>query len=551
MNGKKKWSKILLIFGVLIGVVGVSYALWRASFSSTNDNSLTATCFNVSFTDQNNISIEKAYPLLDKDGKKLTPYEFTITNNCDSYAKYDINLEVLNTSTLTNMDYIKLMLDDGTPALVSSYNVTTKTLSNASSAYKISTDYLNANESKTYNLRLWLDENVTGETEGVQNNTFTSKITVKASYAEELPIQTPAATNDIIELAKTDTTNLATDDYGNIRYIGKNPNNYVRVEGEEYTSDVYYGYSSSTSTSYKEYSSLEKCTNASSYNVNCKVGKAKGTPILWRIIGVMKDIDDGTGNKSDRLKIVRNEQIARLSWDTSESSVNNGRGVNEWSQADLMKLLNPGFSNDQYDNSLYWNNKAGSCYYGALFDCDFTSTGIKDSMKNLIDSAVWNTGSQGSAYMLSNGKPSQFYEYERSTNTGKICSSGASCNDTIERTTKWTGKIGLIYPSDYGYATSGGSENTTRDTCLNTILFDWSRGSGCKDNSWIYDGEESWTMMPYAAYDVANYVFFISGYVNSVGVGNAYNVKPSAYLKASVKIVSGSGSQDDPFVLEN
>ena len=551
MNGKKNWSKILLALGVLIGVVGVSYALWRVSFSSTNDNSLTATCFNVSFTDQNNISIEKAYPLLDKDGKKLTPYEFTITNNCDSYAKYDINLEVLNTSTLTNMDYIKLMLDDGTPALVSSYNVTTKTLSNASSAYKISTGYLNANESKTYNLRLWLDENVTGETEGVQNNTFTSKITVKASYAEELPIQTPAATNDIIELAKTDTTNLATDDYGNIRYIGKNPNNYVRVEGEEYTSDVYYGYSSSTSTSYKEYSSLEKCTNASSYNVNCKVGKAKGTPILWRIIGVMKDIDDGTGNKSDRLKIVRNEQIARLSWDTSESSVNNGRGVNEWSQADLMKLLNPGFSNDQYDNSLYWNNKAGSCYYGALFDCDFTSTGIKDSMKNLIDSAVWNTGSQGSAYMLSNGKPSQFYEYERSTNTGKICSSGASCNDTIERTTKWTGKIGLIYPSDYGYATSGGSENTTRDTCLNTILFDWSRGSGCKDNSWIYDGEESWTMMPYAAYDVANYVFFISGYVNSVGVGNAYNVKPSAYLKSSVKIVSGSGSQDDPFVLEN
>ena len=551
MNGKKKWSKILLIFGVLIGVVGVSYALWRASFSSTNDNSLTATCFNVSFTDQNNISIEKAYPLLDKDGKKLTPYEFTITNNCDSYAKYDINLEVLNTSTLTNMDYIKLMLDDGTPALVSSYNVTTKTLSNASSAYKISTGYLNANESKTYNLRLWLDENVTGETEGVQNNTFTSKITVKASYAEELPIQTPAATNDIIELAKTDTTNLATDDYGNIRYIGKNPNNYVRVEGEEYTSDVYYGYSSSTSTSYNEYSSLEECTNASSYNVNCKVGKAKGTPILWRIIGVMKDIDDGTGNKSDRLKIVRNEQIARLSWDISESSVNNGRGVNEWSQADLMKLLNPGFSNDQYDNSLYWNNKAGSCHYGELFDCDFTSTGIKDSMKNLIDSAVWNTGSQGSAYMLSNGKPSQFYEYERSTNTGKICSSGASCNDTIERTTKWTGKIGLIYPSDYGYATSGGSENTTRDTCLNTILFDWSRGSGCKDNSWIYDGEESWTMMPYAAYDVANYVFFISGYVNSVGVGNAYNVKPSAYLKSSVKIVSGSGSQDDPFVLEN
>ena len=33
-----------------------------------------------------------------------------------------------------------------------------------------------------------------------------------------------------------------------------------------------------------------------------------------------------------------------------------------------------------------------------------------------------------------------------------------------ERPTKWTGKIGLMYPSDYGYATSGGS-TTNREAC--------------------------------------------------------------------------------------
>ena len=85
-------SKVLLILGVIVATVGVSYALWCVSFSSTNDNSLTATCFNVSFKEQNNISIEKAYPLTDEDSKKLTPYTFTITNNCDTYASYDINL---------------------------------------------------------------------------------------------------------------------------------------------------------------------------------------------------------------------------------------------------------------------------------------------------------------------------------------------------------------------------------------------------------------------------------------------------------------------------
>ena len=66
---------------------------------------------------------------------------------------------------------------------------------------------------------------------------------------------------------------------GNIRYIGANPNNYVSVDGE-----------------------------------------------LWRIIGVMKNVDDGTGNKSDRVKLIKNESIGLYSWDSSDSSVNSGCG---------------------------------------------------------------------------------------------------------------------------------------------------------------------------------------------------------------------------------
>ena len=515
MNGKKKCSKILLIFGVLIGVVGVSYALWRASFSSTNDNSLTATCFNVSFTDQNNISIEKAYPLLDKDGKKLTPYEFTITNNCDSYVKYDINLEVLNTSTLTNMNYIKLMLDDGTPALVSSYNVTTKTLSNASSAYKISTGYLDAKESKTYNLRLWLDENVTGETEGVQNNTFTSKISVNASYVDKIA---PDVTKYITTLATTDTKNLATDDYGNVRYIGHNPNNYISINGD-----------------------------------------------MWRIIGVMKDIDDGNGIKSDLVKIIRADTIGGYSWDTSASSVNNGNGVNEWSESDLMKLLNPGYESESVGGSLYWNGGAGTCYTSDVLttsSCDFSKKSINKQTKRLLIPIVWNTGAVSTAEK----NVKEFYEGERSNQSSKICSSGSWCNDTVERKTTWKGLIGLIYPSDYGYATSGGS-TTDRVTCLNTNLSNWedSNVSDCKNNDWL--SVYTWTITPqidlgpnistaYFAFSIQAASFntqgeSIGGDVTSFRASIDNSVRPSAYLKSSVKIASGSGSQDDPFILEN
>ena len=91
MIKNKNVAKLLLIVGILCSILGVSYALFIKNLSGSNNNSLTATCFNVTFTDQNNIGLTNTYPLLDEEGKKLKPYEFTVTNNCDTFVKYDIN----------------------------------------------------------------------------------------------------------------------------------------------------------------------------------------------------------------------------------------------------------------------------------------------------------------------------------------------------------------------------------------------------------------------------------------------------------------------------
>ena len=171
---KKKKVLIIIIISLLLilSIVGISYALWTLNLTQTGENDIATTCFNISFTEKDNISLQKSYPLHDKDGKKLTPYEFTITNNCDSYASYNVNLEVLNTTTLTNNEAIKVMFskkEDGAESelkldLLSNYETVTKTLNNATSAFKLVTGYLGPNESKTYDLRVWLDENVTTET---------------------------------------------------------------------------------------------------------------------------------------------------------------------------------------------------------------------------------------------------------------------------------------------------------------------------------------------------------------------------------------------------
>ena len=118
-----------------------------------------------------------------------------------------------------------------------------------------------------------------------------------------------------------------------------------------------------------------------------------------------------------------------------------------------MKLLNPGYESESIGGSLYYNRRSGNCYndlnnkYGA---CDFSSSGLTDDTKNYITTAVWHTGSNDEENSYDNIKASKFYELERSDNTGKICSSGIYCNDTVSRTTTWTGYVGLIYPSDFG-----------------------------------------------------------------------------------------------------
>ena len=186
----KNKRMVLIVLGVFIGIgvlVGVSYALWIANFNQTDENLVSASCFQIEFReDTESISLQNTFPITDEEGKKLTPYTFTITNTCESYASYQINLEVLNTSTLTHYEYIKVALEDDI-SLLSDNDTVKTTLDNATTSFKLKTGYLDHNESVTYNLRLWIDENVTLESEGILNTTFASKITVTASYIDHMP----------------------------------------------------------------------------------------------------------------------------------------------------------------------------------------------------------------------------------------------------------------------------------------------------------------------------------------------------------------------------
>ena len=172
------------------------------------------------------------------------------------------------------------------------------------------------------------------------------------------------------------------------------------------------------------------------------------------------------------------------------------------------------------------------------------------SLHALIGDVVWNTGSnswnselseeESEDYLNSHSHAYEFYSYERSNNIGKVCSLGDGCNDTVKRTTMWTGQIGLMYLSDYGYATSGGT-SMNRASCLAKELYNWGIHSygDCTDNDWFYNSN-GWPLMPFAMYDTSSSV----GGLPASFEGPVY---PTVYLKANVTILNGSGSYDDPY----
>ncbi len=385
-----------------------------------------------------------------------------------------------------------------------------------------------------------------------------------------------------------------------LRYAGSDPNNYVSFEevatGDRYelilclqricsnlsvipNFEVAEFYPDSASCEAKKIdegliSLVNGMANGDEYTLECKKTQSRGEIInsLWRIIGLVNTPE------GQRVKLVKNESIGSYAWDTSATILNRGQGVNEWSESDLIKLLNPGYeknekensngvkqTNTYANNSLYWNGGSGVCYGGLsnqMFPCTFNiSNKMPESLKNMIESVTWNTGSNGTEYSYDQINVNEFYNLERSNNARDTCklesTSSGYCEETggeVVSTTSWKGKVGLIYPSDFGYATSGG-ENDNRNTCLNTSVYFWNDYNKeahpeCYENDWLTADRSYWTILPYAFSNHSDHVFQINVYNVYYEVTDARKaVYPTVYLLPSVKIVGGTGTYDDMYQL--
>ncbi len=310
---------------------------------------------------------------------------------------------------------------------------------------------------------------------------YTTKGTKCTLYFDE----EPTAADTIEDLYPNNQDMLAYDDYGNIRYIGANPNNYVLFNDE-----------------------------------------------LWRIIGIFSEDTHGVGGEK-LIKIIRNEFIDGYAYDLDE----NGLYDNNWNTSTLQELLN---------NGAYWNKTTG-IYYEYDFHADapevitvdFTTSGLADEAKAMIETVTWKLGGTANYTSSSNGLTSHWYNYER----GTTVYSG--------RPTTWNGKVALMYPSDYGYATSGGA-TTNRETCLAKELYDWwydSNYSECHSGNWLYERTTHRTLTPFSGNSYYTFSIDPDGLLFTDEAFYGDMIKPSVYLKTLVSITDGDGSEQNPYIL--
>ena len=255
-------------------------------------------------------------------------------------------------------------------------------------------------------------------------------------------------------------------------------------------------------------------------------GACSSSSLLFRIIGLFDEeySSDGTSSSGTKklLKVIDTNNYGG----TSGIYWNSG-GTNNWSNASLKTELN-----------------------GTYLTTLLGTSNVNSKLNTAIVSAKWHLGGASTDnYQTLNAEG--IYRQER--NTSAIYSGNPA---------SIYAKVGLMYPSDYGYATVGGS-TTNKANCRAKELYNWdsSSYSDCKNNDWVYKSQSiswganknEWLLSPYSSSSTYAAYLYSTGFVSLYGNRNVDNLKlavrPTFYLDSSIlKIVgTGDGTKDNAY----
>jgi len=230
----------------------------------------------------------------------------------------------------------------------------------------------------------------------------------------------------------------------------------------------------------------------------------------WRIIGVFEGSTIGLESGKWYTKIIKSSSIGQMEWDDNE---------NDWTNSTLNAYLN-----GEYLESFTDENKI------AKYNGNYSTWYLRGM----------NSGSHEKANTL------DWYLAERTTGS-PAPNVGASTTEAI----------GIMYPSDYGYAAYGSTcDNKTSMTLYNYGARDWNTMeiSGCAEVDWLLlENNYEWLISPYPDDSVGAFVVngYDGGYVyDDFSVHYESAIRPVLYLEASVEIDTGEGTKASPYILK-
>lgn len=362
-------SLIVLLVLLVIATGTYAWFTWR----STSNTSLTMNIgklADVIFTSGNDISTSTLAPVYYyTDGEKTT---FSINNKDTSgtILNYSVKLNITSiASELKSADLKYVLLKNDTIVQEGDFSSIT------TGSTTIYSDSISSSGTTNFIFYLYIDGNSENNL-SMMNKSLSGTLTVEGSEVELETLYShienlmsdgeyETVTNNGVDYQYNTVNSLMDDNYGNIRYYGANPNNYVYFNCDDYSNQ-----SSST----------------------CEV---------WKIIGVFNN-----GNLTHQIKIIRNDSIGNFPWDPYNN-------FNGWNDAGMRFILN-NYSINEQGAGLYWNRSSGACLNGDSGTCDFTTTGLKnDATRNAIYNAKWQVSAISEALFYSN----EAYENEMGLGT--------------------------------------------------------------------------------------------------------------------------------------
>ena len=242
---------------------------------------------------------------------------------------------------------------------------------------------------------------------------------------------------------------------------------------------------------------------------------------LWRIIGAFpggtpttgaNNLGDGAPSVNNTVKIIRDDAIGSFAWHKSNT--------NDWTAASL---------NIEILNNLYLNSSSGTCYFYSTSvgkSCSFEDNGLAN-VQDFIENATWNLG----GYKSTSVTTANMYTYERGTTVYR------------GRPVVTTAKVGLMYPSDYGYS-------VTNANCSHTSKNLGSyNSSSCGGKAWLLKYGYEWTNSPLSGSSYTVFYVYTGASLDYISADYGSGVRPVLYLKSNVYVTGGDGSINNPYQL--